>query len=125
MFDETSNNKKSLLETEQKIQAAIQKKFTESFNKASSHGIYIIPVVIHIIHDGGTENISEAQVQSQIQILNEDFGKLPGTNGDGNGVDTEVRFCLAKKDPNGNCTNGIVRIKSSLTNHQTLSLIHI
>jgi|TARA_R110000782_G_scaffold270482_1_gene371729 PKD repeat protein len=119
LFDETSNNKKSLLETEQKIQAAIQKKFTESFNKASSHGIYIIPVVVHIIHDGGTENISEAQVQSQIQILNEDFGKLPGTNGDGNGVDTEVRFCLAKKDPNGNCTNGIVRIKSSFTNHQT------
>lgn len=118
-FDETINNKKSLLETEQKIQAAIRKKLSVSFKKASSDSTRIIPVVVHIIHDGGTENISEAQVQSQIQILNEDYGKLPGTNGDGNGVDTKVRFCLAKKDPNGNCTNGIVRIKSSLTNHQT------
>lgn len=119
LFDETVNNKKSLLETEQKIQAALKNKLTTNIQKASSDSIRTITVVVHIIHDGGTENISEAQVHSQIQILNEDYGKLPGTNGDGTGVDTKVRFCLAKKAPNGNCTNGIVRIKSSLTNHQT------
>jgi PKD repeat protein len=85
----------------------------------SSHTHKIIPVVVHVVHLGGSENISDAQIQSQIDVLNEDFGKLPGTPGDGNGVDTEVRFCLAKKGPNGNCTNGIVRINSSLTNHKT------
>jgi PKD repeat protein len=84
-----------------------------------NHDIKVIPVVVHIFHEGGTENISDAQIQSQITVLNEDFGKLLGSNGDGNGVDTEVRFCLAKIDPNGNCTNGIVRVKSSLTNHKT------
>lgn len=118
-FDETVNNKKSLMETELQIQAAIQKKLTNVFKKASSDSLRTIPVVVHIIHNGGSENISDAQVQSQIQILNEDYGKITGTNGDGNGVDTKVRFCLANKDPNGNCTNGIVRIKSPLTNHQS------
>lgn len=77
-----------------------------------------IPVVVHVIHNGGAENISDAQIQSQIDVLNEDFGKLSGTNGDGNGVDTGVRFKLAKISPNGDCTNGIVRVLSELSNHQ-------
>lgn len=84
----------------------------------SSH-VKTIPVVVHIFHQGGPENISDAQVQSQIQVLNEDYRKLPGTNGDGNGVDTEVQFCLARVGPNGECTNGIVRINSPLADHQS------
>ena len=85
----------------------------------SSHTTKIIPVVVHVIHNGGTENISEAQIQSQIQILNEDFGKISGTNGDGNGVDMKIRYCLAKIDPDGNCTNGIVRLETPLADHKT------
>lgn len=84
-----------------------------------SHNVKIIPVVVHIIHNGGVENISEAQIQSQIDVLNEDFRKMAGTNGDGDGVDTEIEFCLAKISPDGHCTNGIVRVKSTLTNHLT------
>ncbi|MEO5569499.1 MAG: M43 family zinc metalloprotease [Bacteroidia bacterium] len=79
----------------------------------------VIPVVVHVIHNGGTENISDAQIQSQIDVLNEDYRKIVGTNGFGNGVDTEIEFCLAKIDPNGKCTNGIVRVQSTLTNHQS------
>ena len=44
---------------------------------------------------------------------------MAGTSGDGSGVDTEVEFCLAKLTPDGRCTNGIVRIQSTLTNHLT------
>ncbi|HAD97885.1 MAG TPA: PKD domain-containing protein, partial [Cryomorphaceae bacterium] len=117
-FDQYTNNK-SLQAAEGKIQAALQKKLASAFKKESSDSVRTIPVVVHIIHNGGPENISDAQVQSQIQILNEDYGKMPGTNGDGNGVDTKVRFCLANKDPYGNCTNGIVRVNSPLTNHQS------
>jgi len=73
--------------------------------------VYTIPVVVHVVHNGdalGTgENITDAQVQSQIQVFNEDFGKLTGTPGDGSGVDTDIRFCFAQVDPNGNPTNGI------------------
>lgn len=85
----------------------------------TSHDIKIIPVVVHVIHNGGPENISDAQIQSQIAVLNEDFRKQAGTNGDGNGVDTEIEFCLAQISPDGYCTNGIIRVQSGLTNHLT------
>lgn len=110
-FDRLVNNSE-LLDAEAIIQNGIQ-------SLPKNHDIKIIPVVVHVFHEGGSENISDAQIESQILVLNEDYGKLTGTNGDGNGVDTEVRFRLAKIDPNGNCTNGVVRIKSSLTNHKT------
>lgn len=77
-----------------------------------------IPIVIHVIHNGGPENISDSQIFSQIEVLNEDFRKKPGTRGYGKGVDTKIQFCLAKRDPQGRATTGIVRIRSSLTNHQ-------
>ncbi len=114
-FDEYTNNK-TIFQAEKAIQAKV--KLNRIQNKAND-SIRIIPVVVHVIHNGGSENISDAQIIDAIEVLNEDYGKYPGTNGDGNGVDTRVRFCLAKIDPNGNCTNGIVRIKSSLTNHKT------
>ncbi len=83
---------------------------------------YIIPVVFHILHLNGSENISDAQIQDQMRILNEDFRKLNADNANtvtafqGISADTEIEFRLAKKDPNGNCTNGIDRIYSAETN---------
>jgi hypothetical protein len=80
-----------------------------------------IPVVIHIIHDNGVGNISDAQVRDGIRVLNEDFQRL---NSDTNltrslfkpyAADAEIQFKLARIDPNGNCTNGIVRVNSPLT----------
>ncbi|MBI2794520.1 MAG: PKD domain-containing protein [Ignavibacteria bacterium] len=118
LFDEYTN-KKSLEVVDRRIQAAIQKKLISWDVSHSTDTTRTIPIVVHVIHDGGSENISDAQIASQIQILNEDYGKLPGTNGDGSGVDTKVRFCLAGTDPDGHCTNGIVRVKSPLTNHQS------
>lgn len=118
LFDRVQRKEKSLVDvSEIKIQneVLIQKQQT----KKQTSTIKVIPVVVHVIHNGGTENISDAQIQSQIDVLNEDFRRIPGSNGDGAGVDTEVEFCLAKKTPEGNCTNGIVRIQSILTNHQT------
>ena len=82
---------------------------------------YVIPVVFHIIHDNGPENISDAQVQDAIRILNDDLNKL---NADWVNVrsqfidrvaDVGVEFRLAKRDPQGNCTNGITRTVSDLT----------
>jgi len=86
--------------------------------------IFTIPVVVHVIHDGdayGTgSNISDEQVYSAINGLNEDFRKMPGTNGDGDGVDVGVEFCLAQRDPDGNATNGINRVNGcSVTDYCT------
>ena len=102
---------------ESRIGAAIRRNKTDA-TADSGNDIRTIPVVVHVIHNGGPENISLAQIERQIQILNEDYGKLPGSPGEGAGVDTRVRFCLAKIDPQGRCTNGIVRLKTLLTNHQ-------
>lgn len=81
--------------------------------------LFTIPVVVHVIHNNGSENITNEQIESQIRILNEDFRKIAETNGDGTGVDTKIQFCLAKKNPEGMCSDGIVRIQSVLTNHDS------
>jgi PKD repeat protein len=82
---------------------------------------YIIPVVFHIIHDYGYEDISDAQVIDEVRILNRDYRK---NNPDTNVIvpqftsiaaDTKIEFRLANLDPNGNCTNGIDRIASAQT----------
>jgi len=79
--------------------------------------VYTIPVVIHIIHNGeaiGTaSNISNAQAQSQIDVLNEDFRKKIGTlgyNTHTDGADTKIEFCLAQRKPDGTATTGINRV---------------
>lgn len=68
-----------------------------------------IPVVVHVIQTtGGQGFLSDALVQSQIAVLNEDFRALAGTPGQ-NGVDTRIQFFLATVDPQGNPTTGIRR----------------
>jgi hypothetical protein len=69
---------------------------------------YRIPVVVHVIRDNsGTQgNLSAALVQSQIDVLNEDYLATAGTPG-ANGTNSEVRFYLATTDPNGQPTTGI------------------
>lgn len=86
-----------------------------------------IPVVVHVIHLGesigsGT-NISDAQVNSAITSLSDAFRKRTGTIFNGGGVDTQIEFCLATKDPNGNPTSGINRINGTGTsNYQTIGI---
>lgn len=84
--------------------------------------VYIIPVVFHVIHEYGAENISDAQIYDQMAILNRDFRKLnPDTVEIMNefkaiAADTKIEFKLASLDPFGNCTNGIEHINSHETN---------
>jgi hypothetical protein len=81
------------------------------------NGIVTIPVVVHVIYNNSTENISDAQVFSQITVLNDDFRR---TNSDADGTwpqaeDSEIEFCMATVDPNGNPTNGITRTSTSVS----------
>jgi PKD repeat protein len=71
-----------------------------------------IPVVVHFIQSSDIELVSDAEVQTQISVLNEDFRKMANTPGFGGGVDTEYEFCLATIDPNGCPTTGINRVIS-------------
>jgi hypothetical protein len=89
--------------------------------------VYTIPVVVHVIHNGETygtgTNITDQQIFSAIEALNEDFRRLVGTNGYGNGVDVGIEFCLAARTPSGQPTNGIVRVNgSSVANYSTMGI---
>jgi PKD repeat protein len=99
---------------------ALEQRMLELQEEAAQRGgdeIYSIPVVVHVIHEGEDvgqgSNISDEQVVSSIDALNEDFRKITGSNGDGEGVDCHIEFCLAKRDPNGNSTNGIIRVNGT------------
>ncbi len=84
-------------------------------------GLKIIPVVFHVIHVGGTENISKAQILDQLRVLNEDFRRLNSDTVNTPvpfkplGADVNVEFRMAQLDNNGVCTDGIVRKYSPLS----------
>jgi hypothetical protein len=80
----------------------------------SATPIMEIPVVFHVIRtdDGQLGHIPIAQVTRQMEILNEDFRAIAGTNG-GGGLDARIQFKLATSDPNGNITNGIYYYNNS------------
>jgi hypothetical protein len=126
----TVEHHQSLIENQPEKAAALEERM-EQFNRLqkenSAKGIknndhYIVPVVFHVIHEGGSENISFEQIEDQMRILNEDFARLnPDTTNTPdifaqNSGDTNIEFRLAKIDPDGNCTQGVTRSYSNLTN---------
>lgn len=69
---------------------------------------FIIPVVVHIVHNNGPENIPDAQVIDAIQELNQWYGTGFGLETE-TWTDPHIEFRLAHLDPEGNCTSGITR----------------
>ncbi len=94
-------------------------------SSVSSNGAkYVIPVVVHVIHDpahpiGTLSNITDAKVYEQIEILNEAFrGKIGGNT---NEPDAQIEFRLVSKDPYGNCHSGINRLGKAEANNVKIS----
>ncbi len=94
------------------------------YPKTTAATVYTIPVVFHILHLGGPENISDAQILDALSILNRDFRKQ---NADTSAIlapfqaaDVHFEFRLATKDTSGNCTTGIVRHYTQLTHWDIL-----
>jgi PKD repeat protein len=101
--------------------------------KTNSAATYVIPVVFHVIHNYGTENISDAQLKDGLDIVNKTFRKQHPNNSSIVAAfqpihaDCDIEFRLATLDPNGNCHSGINRIASTLTSsgdHRVKNLIH-
>jgi hypothetical protein len=91
----------------------------------STQAVITIPVVVHVVYQTAAQNISTAQVTSQITVLNEDFGR---TNADtvntptafkSVAANTNIQFCLAQRDPSGNPTNGIDRVSTTTASWTT------
>lgn len=89
--------------------------FAQAQNMGSVPEVITIPVVVHVLYNNAQQNISDAQIFSQLDVLNRDYR---GTNTDksktpayfaGFAADCGFEFRLAKQDPNGLATNGIIR----------------
>lgn len=105
-----------------KLQRDAIKKHTEAYvaSPKKNRVTKTIPVVFHIIYNTPQQNVSDLQIMSQLNILNQDFRKL---NSDWTSTptvfqnlvaDCDIQFCLAQQDPNGNPTTGIVRMPTSV-----------
>jgi len=124
-------DKNSIRETNQQFEAWLQRHQAARLasGRTEDNKTYLIPVVVHVIHRGeaigsGT-NIPDAQIISQIKVLNNDYNRL---NADASHTPSEfasvagsfnVQFVLAKQTPDGLPTNGIVRVKGSKTSWST------
>ncbi|MGB1619414.1 MAG: M43 family zinc metalloprotease, partial [Flavobacteriales bacterium] len=89
----------------------------EEQRAAGQSVVVTIPVVFHVLYANSTQNISDAQIQSQLDILNADF-RRQNTDQDNiwsQAADTEIEFCLASFDPSGAPTNGILRVPTTVS----------
>ena len=124
----TMENRTRLMEKDPGMAQRIEEQNIQLQNWIQDHGAtgktnttITIPVVVHVVYNTAAENISDAQVLSQIDILNQDFGRQ---NADTSqtpvpfkalAANTGIQFCLASRDVNGNWTTGIVRKQTSIT----------
>lgn len=97
-----------------------QAQFSQNSNEKSGP-IITVPVVVHVMHYNCVGNISKEQIEDGIRIINEDFRRM---NSDTSATrtlfkpfteDAEIEFKLARLDPSGNCTEGIVRYDTPLS----------
>ncbi len=112
--DLSPDEKAALLEAFDISQTAFNKLIANSAHKAADTTL-IIPVVFHVIHTYGPENIPNQTIYATINLLNREYNKL---NAPSNNVvfpftgwigKANIEFRLATIDPDGNCTNGIIR----------------
>ncbi len=95
--------------------------FANNMRTGARTGITVIPVVVHVVFNTAAQNISDAQINSQITVLNQDYRK---TNTDVSSTpavfqplcgDARIEFQLATTDPGGNPTSGITRTHTTRT----------
>ena len=108
-----------ILRYEAEINKQARQQSTSTINFKTGSILYI-PVVFHIIHQNGVENISQAQIMNELNILNTDYRKMGRDSYDSLSTnplaaDMQIEFRLAQYDPNGNKSDGINRIYSTAT----------
>ncbi len=120
-LNELKKNNNSISANQDLLESRIQQFISENSN-SGQRVVYRIPVVVHVVYNTDAENISDAQVQSQIDVLNEDYRKQ---NADVNltpsiysslAADCEIEFCLATRTIDNLPTNGITRTLTTAGN---------
>jgi len=109
-------------QSEQELEAYTSYYIANEYDPSARTAIYTIPVVFHILHTNGPENISDEQVWDAVARLNDDFNKLNASwttvNPSFLGIvaDIQIEFKLARKTNTGACTSGITRTYTTSTN---------
>jgi hypothetical protein len=95
--------------------------FVARMGAARFEGVVQIPVVVHVVANTDEQDISDDQVQSQIDVLNADY-RAANTDVSivppvfaGRVADSRVEFTLASTNPNGEPTGGITRTRTDVT----------
>ena len=99
---------------ERSEQLLVKKKGGLVANRANE--LFTLPVVVHVIHNNGSENISDIQIDQALANLNAAFSHSGPYKSKGEGFNTEIQFCLARRTFDNNATTGVNRIVSGLTN---------
>lgn len=100
---------------------AMQNEMNNLANNRTASTTYIIPVVVHVVWNTAAQNISIAQVLSQMDVLNEDFARMNADTVNtpvafqSVAANPQIQFCLAQHDPSGNPTNGIEYTQTIVT----------
>lgn len=123
VFKRNALNHPDAILRKQQLESDIQHWIAQNAAKRENgiQAMITIPVVVHVVYGKDVQNISDAQIQSQIERLNKDFSnsnadKLhsfhPFFTISGN---SNIEFCLTRIDPNGNSTNGITRTATTVS----------
>jgi PKD repeat protein len=132
LFDNHPELHSGIINANQKLQDFTQQYISQNANSRGGQ-VYIIPVVFHVIHNFGAENISDEQIYDAVRVLNLNYRKQNADTVDivndfkPIAADCQIELRIARKDPDGNCTKGINRIASPLSligDHQVKDLIH-
>lgn len=106
-----------LVEAEKTMQQAAQ---NVSYKRDGE--LITVPVVVHVLYNKDRENVSDEQIQSQLNVLNKDFQLLNADQLEethpfySDMTDCQIEFCLATTDPDGNPHSGITRTKTDSVN---------
>ncbi len=123
VYNQTMLDHPELKKSEQQLEDFTQNFIRSHANQRQSSTILIVPIVFHIIHNYGAENISDDQVIDAVRILNRDYSLQNADTSNlipafqGLAANIGVEFRLATIDPIGNCTNGIDRVASYRTHN--------
>lgn len=124
-YEQLKNNNpalyRSIASFQDQLNHIIETKRSARENILAAETLYRVPIVVHILHNNssgliggvGNSNITDAQILSQIEVLNEDFRRKANTRGFNSnpiGADAMIEFCLADKTPNGLPSTGINRV---------------
>lgn len=125
VLDRQVKENPEMLRNMETIENQIQDYIRKYPNGDGNRAVITIPVVVHVVYRTATENISDAQIQSQMDVLNQDFtatntdlGLVPSLFS-GVVANAEIQFCLAARDESGNATTGITRKSTTVSSWGT------